>query len=459
MKKRFALLCLLLAAVQGFALAEQVSTPSDLSPAPTVTAAPTEEPTAMPTAAPTETPTEAPTTAPTANPMETPTEAPTTAPTEVPTETPTATPAPTSGPAYYDLADGSRRYGKLEALMADALAANARVYLTRSTVYALPGWTLAQVQQVKLFPDSDAFPENGWTVYCSATNPSGATAANTVYVWVAQTAADPTETPAPTEAPTETPTAAPTEASAPSEQPQPTEETSPNGGGQRPSGGGGGQRPSGGMPSGSVGADTGAGQTAATKDLTIASTHAKSDTDAIIAYDGVALTVSEEPMETLSVGGAELALTLQDENDTDLSFTAAFTALEENDGTADTLVLTAKAGEQADGELHWRFNGGVSKLLADSGVKYLALRVGDQVTILPTENLLGGVRYAMLRAKGLSSSAFDYQLIQYIGGGCALRVTANGESLEAVADDQAALSYRAIYSGPADALAQKEGEE
>lgn len=66
----------------------------------------------------------------------------------------------------------------------------------------------------------------------------------------------------------------------------------------------------------------------------------------------MALTVSEEPRETLSVGGAELALTLQDENDTGLSFTAAFTALEENDGTADTLVLTAKAGEQADSELH-----------------------------------------------------------------------------------------------------------
>lgn len=157
--------------------------------------------------------------------------------------------------------------------------------------------------------------------------------------------------------------------------------------------------------------------------------------------------------------GHELALTLQDENDTGLSFTAAFTALEENDGTVDTLELTAEAGEPADSELHWRFNGGVSKLLADSGVKYLALRVGDQVTILPTANLLGGVRYAMLRAKGLSSSAFDYQLTQYIGGGCALRVTANGESLEAEADDQAALSYRAIYSGPADALAQKEGEE
>ena len=361
MKKRFALLCLLLAAVQGFALAEQVPTPSDLSPAPTVTAAPTEEATATPTAAPTETPTETPTTAPTANPTETPTEAPTTAPTEVPTETPTATPAPTSGPAYYDLADGSRHYGKLEVLMADALAANARVYLTQSTVYALSGWTLAQVQQAKLFPDSDAFPEDGWTVYCSATNPSGATAANTVYVWVAQTAADPTETPAPTEAPTETTTAAPPEAPAPSEQPQPTEETSPNGGGLRPGGGGGGQRPSGGMPSGSGGTDAGAGQTAATKDLTIASTHAKSDTDAIIAYNGVALTVSEEPMETLSVGGAELALTLQDENDTGLSFTAAFTALEENDGTADTLVLTVEDGEQADSELYWRFNGGVSK--------------------------------------------------------------------------------------------------
>ena len=99
--------------------------------------------------------------------------------------------------------------------MADALAANARVYLTQRTVYALSGWTLAQVQQAKLSPDSDAFPEDGWTVYCSATNPSGATAANTVYVWVAQTAADPTETPAPTEAP------------APSEQPQPTEKRPP----------------------------------------------------------------------------------------------------------------------------------------------------------------------------------------------------------------------------------------
>ena len=147
MKKRFALLCLLLAAAQGFALAEQVPTPSDLSPAPTVTAAPTEEPAATPTAAPAETPTEAPTTTPTANPTETPTEAPTTAPTEVPTETPTATPAPTSGPAYYDLADGSRRYGKLEALMADALVANARVYLMQSTVYVLSGWALTQAQQ------------------------------------------------------------------------------------------------------------------------------------------------------------------------------------------------------------------------------------------------------------------------------------------------------------------------
>ena len=43
--------------------------------------------------------------------------------------------------------------------MADALAANARVYLTQSTVYVLSGWALAQVQQAKLFPDSGAFPE------------------------------------------------------------------------------------------------------------------------------------------------------------------------------------------------------------------------------------------------------------------------------------------------------------
>lgn len=101
--------CMLLTSV---ALAENVSTPTDLTPVPTeaVTEAPTEAtaevstdaPTEAPTDIPTEAPTETLTEAPTEAPNEALTEVPTEAPTDVPTEAPTALPTETPAAALWD---------------------------------------------------------------------------------------------------------------------------------------------------------------------------------------------------------------------------------------------------------------------------------------------------------------------------------------------------------------------
>ncbi len=115
MKALLLALCMLLTSV---ALAEGVSTPTDLTPAPTeavtqapveataeppaetATDIPTEIPTDVPTDVPTDLPTDVPTEALTEIPTDAPTEAPTETPTELPTEMPTETPTaiPTDAP-------------------------------------------------------------------------------------------------------------------------------------------------------------------------------------------------------------------------------------------------------------------------------------------------------------------------------------------------------------------------
>lgn len=429
--------------VQSMAWAEQLGTPSDLpteSPAPTA-AATTEAP-------PSETATPAPSETAAAAPTETPTEAPTEEPTVPPTATPTQ--APASGEGYYVL-DGVRQYGDLQTLLPLAQQAGKTIYITETRVIALAGWSAAGVQRVKLLPDSTVFPEQKWNVYVSETNPNGASAANTVYVWVAKSSSVPTAAPTevPTEAPTEAPTVEPTMTPQPEDTPQPDgpggEDNDRPGGGGQPSGGG---KPSGGMPSGN---GQGAAPTAAT-DLTVATTHVKSDTTAVVAYDGVELTVTAEPMLTLEIGGETLPLTLANTNGEAAAFTAALTALKENDGTADTLLLTAVDAEAVT----WRFTGEVSKTLAASGAAYLTLQVGQQALVLPTEKLLGGLRYAMYREKGLGSSAFLYEVQMDAAGSVVFRVTVGSDVWEISQDDTALLYYREIYNGPADVLAREQ---
>ena len=160
--------------------------------------------------------------------------------------------------------------------------------------------------------------------------------------------------------------------------------------------------------------------------------HAKGEGEkAAQAYDALTLELPEEPMEKLTIGGEEmeLALTLQSaqEDKAPLGaarFSAALGAwkrppeidddgdLVEPEPVADTLILTAEPEVDLGDAFtyRWTFNGEVIRLLANSGVKYLALRVGDDVTAFPTEGFTGGAKYTELKMLGVSTRKFDYAL-------------------------------------------------
>ena len=105
--------------------------------------------------------------------------------------------------------------------------------------------------------------------------------------------------------------------------------------------------------------------------------------------------------------------------------------MEDASDTPDTLVLAVSQEDLAQAEdaaFTWDFNGTVYKKLAASGIDYLVLQVGDQVTALSTAGFAAGVRYTMYRAQGLSSEAFDYHVAMTEAGETALSVTVAGET-------------------------------
>lgn len=173
---------------------------------------------------------------------------------------------------------------------------------------------------------------------------------------------------------------------------------------------------------------------------TVATTHATSDTTAVVAYDGVELVVADQPMSSLVMGETELELFLRpDESllarlgeDYQPAFTATLSNwMEDASNTPDTLVLAVSQEDLAQAEdaaFTWDFNGTVYKKLAASGIDYLVLQVGDQVTALSTASFAAGVRYTMYRAQGLSSEAFDYHVAMTEEGETTLSVTVAGET-------------------------------
>ena len=173
---------------------------------------------------------------------------------------------------------------------------------------------------------------------------------------------------------------------------------------------------------------------------TVATTHATSDTTAVVAYDGVELVVADQPMSSLVMGETELELFLRpDESllarlgeDYQPAFTATLSNwMEDATDTPDTLVLAVSQEDLAQAEdaaFTWDFNGTVYKKLAASGIDYLVLQVGDQVTALSTAGFAAGVRYTMYRAQGLSSEAFDYHVAMTEAGETTLSVTVAGET-------------------------------
>ena len=220
-----------------------------------------------------------------------------------------------------------------------------------------------------------------------------------------------------------------------------------------------------GRPSGGFSGGGGGGSSS-----TVATTHATSDTTAVVAYDGVELVVADQPMSSLVMGETELELFLRpDESllarlgeDYQPAFTATLSNwMEDATDTPDTLVLAVSQEDLAQAEdaaFTWDFNGTVYKKLAASGIDYLVLQVGDQVTALSTAGFAAGVRYTMYRAQGLSSEAFDYHVAMTEEGETTLSVTVAGETWLLTEEEGGAFYYYDVYTGTLEELAQaKEG--
>lgn len=203
---------------------------------------------------------------------------------------------------------------------------------------------------------------------------------------------------------------------------------------------------------------------------TVATVHATSDTTAVVAYDGVELVVADQPMSSLVMGETELELFLRPDErllarlgeDYQPAFTATLSNwMEDATDTPDTLVLAVSQEDLAQAEdaaFTWDFNGTVYKKLAASGIDYLVLQVGDQVTALSTAGFAAGVRYTMYRAQGLSSEAFDYHVAMTEAGETTLSVTVAGETWPLTEEEGGAFYYYDVYTGTLEELAQaKEG--
>ena len=231
-----------------------------------------------------------------------------------------------------------------------------------------------------------------------------------------------------------------------------------------------------------------------------AKTHAKGEGEDEGEYDALRLTLPEDPMAALTVDGEELALTLALEQaqgpDAPLGqalFTASlerwFTAAEDDahDGddahdqsdaqaAPDTLVLTAEPEiDLGDAFTYaWRFNGEVARLLSNSGIRYLALKVGDDVVAFPTQGFIGGAKYTELKMLGVSTRRFDYTITMRMdldpahvsatsewdySGDCDMTIRAEVENMayELSASTQSAMYFYDVYLGPGDMLARPFG--
>lgn len=187
---------------------------------------------------------------------------------------------------------------------------------------------------------------------------------------------------------------------------------------------------------------------------TQATSHAASDVTTVTVYNGVDLLVDTAGMSQLIVGEEALDLFLllddADEDAVPPTFTASFAS---SDGTlTDTLLLTAlNLPDGEENQYTWQFSGQVYKKLAASGIDYLALRCGDQLTVLSTAGFTGGIRYSMYRAQGIPSKDFIYTLrMEPKEENITLDVTVSGETWQLTDDPSAEIYYFDIVTGSTD---------
>lgn len=216
-------------------------------------------------------------------------------------------------------------------------------------------------------------------------------------------------------------------------------------------------------------------------------------------YDALELELPDEPMQTLTVGGTELPLTLElvsaEGFEIPKNYQAAFTAElaswaaaseAENDEpdedsqeekVPDTLILTAAEEEDLGDrfEYRWKFGGEVCRMLSNSGVKYLALNVSGDLAVFPTEGFTGGTKYTALKMEGVSTKKFNYTVsmvcnldpdhIPMLSQGdysedcdLAIQVEVEGEKYVLSAEQKGEMYYFGVCLGPRDLMDVPYGE-
>lgn len=150
--------------------------------------------------------------------------------------------------------------------------------------------------------------------------------------------------------------------------------------------------------------------------------HSRGDGEEGADYDALTLDLPDAPMDRLTVGGEPMELTLKlataQESGAPVGTNQPFTGRlchwkdASNNDSPNTLLLEAEIADDLGDAFtyEWHFNGEVYRMLANSGIKYVALKVAGAVAAFPTEGFTGGTRYTELKMQGVSTRKFDYTL-------------------------------------------------
>ena len=153
-------------------------------------------------------------------------------------------------------------------------------------------------------------------------------------------------------------------------------------------------------------------------------------------------------MSTLMISGEEQSLSMT-HNGQPAEFIPVLISRQSSaaaDGTpalADTLLLQALQNS-SEASIQWSFSGDLLRKLLRSGISYLALKAGEQVTLLPTEGFLSGIKYDELKMRGTAGSLFNYTITMAPAQDARISVSVGGETLEVTADSENPMFWKDI---------------
>ena len=195
--------------------------------------------------------------------------------------------------------------------------------------------------------------------------------------------------------------------------------------------------------SGGGSGSSGSGSTKKKTTTTTPRRHARATSTMTHDYDQVQLVgATEETMNTLTLGGEELELSLEGG-----VFTLALydpehpeASREEHEAMGDTLILTT------EGIGSWKINGAVLRKLNKSGVDTLMLQNGKQSVSVPTDGFLAGWVYDELKSRGTAGRRFEYEM-RVDENGTHWQVTVEGKTYELGEDPLAPMYLTGVIIG------------